>query len=224
MIKLVIFDLDDTLISEKEYIKSGYTAVSTYIEKKYKIDSKETYDKLYKYFVNKIDKTFNRLLTEYKIKYTENDIIDLVNIYRNHVPSINFYDDVIATLKLLKEKNIFTGIISDGYYSTQSNKLNALNAYELFDKVILTDELGKEYWKPDPKAFEIMKQEFNIHYDEMVYVADNPKKDFLIKKYYPIRTIRIIRDDSIYKDEEYIEDIKEDFNIKRLDEVLYFLD
>lgn len=224
MIKLVIFDLDDTLISEKEYIKSGYTAVSTYIDEKYKIDSKETYDKLYKYFVNKSDKTFNRLLTEYKIKYTENDIIDLVNIYRNHVPSINFYDDVIATLKMLKEKNIFTGIISDGYYSTQSNKLNALNAYELFDKVILTDELGKEYWKPDPKAFEIMKQEFNIHYDEMVYVADNPKKDFLIKKYYPIRTIRIIRDDSIYKDEEYIEDIKEDFNIKRLDEVLYFLD
>ena len=36
MIKAVVFDLDDTLISEKEYIKSGFKVISQKIAKEYK--------------------------------------------------------------------------------------------------------------------------------------------------------------------------------------------
>ena len=46
MCKAIIFDLDDTLISEKEYIKSGYKAVSKYIEEKYRLDKEKTYVQL----------------------------------------------------------------------------------------------------------------------------------------------------------------------------------
>ena len=38
MIKAVIFDLDDTLISEKEYIKSGFKVISENIQDRYNIN------------------------------------------------------------------------------------------------------------------------------------------------------------------------------------------
>ena len=45
MIKAVIFDLDDTLISESEYIKSGFESVSKEISNKYNLDYKDVVKK-----------------------------------------------------------------------------------------------------------------------------------------------------------------------------------
>ena len=186
MIKLVIFDLDDTLISEAEYVKSGYKVVSKFIEEKYKLNSEEVFEKLLIYFNDKIKNTFNKLLDDYQIIYTDDEIKELVNIYRNHKPNISFYKDVIPFVNQLKTKKIYTGIISDGYLNTQKNKIDALNANDLFDYIILTDELGKEFWKPNPKAFEMMIKKFNLKPEEIIYIGDNPKKDFYIKKFLAI--------------------------------------
>lgn len=224
MIKLIIFDLDDTLISEAEYVKSGYTFVSKYIENKFNINSNEVFKKLWTFFENKEKNTFNKLLNEFKIIYTKEDIIELVKLYRNHMPSINFFDDVIPFLNKLKQKNIKTGIISDGYKETQKKKLEVLDAYSKFDHIILTDELGKEFWKPNPKAFELVLDKFNIKPEEAIYIGDNPQKDFYIKKYMPIKTIKIERSNSIYLKHEYLENIKEDITINGLNDVLEYLD
>ena len=45
MKKAVIFDLDDTLISEDEYIRSGYRAVASHISKK--LCPEKTGDEIY---------------------------------------------------------------------------------------------------------------------------------------------------------------------------------
>ena len=223
MIKLVIFDLDDTLISEAEYVKSGYKVISKYIEEKFKINCSDTFEKLWSYFKNKEKDTFNKLLDEYQISYTKEDIVELVNVYRNHVPCIAFFDDVIPFLNELKSRNIHTGIISDGYLTTQKNKLEALEAYLKFDYIILTDELGREYWKPNPKAFEMIMEKFNLKPEEIIYVGDNPKKDFYIKNFLPITTVRIVRENAVYANEEYLEGIKEDFRINKLINILDFI-
>lgn len=41
LIKAIVFDLDDTLISEHEYIKSGYKHISQTLSKKINIDEKK---------------------------------------------------------------------------------------------------------------------------------------------------------------------------------------
>lgn len=220
MIKLVIFDLDDTLISEAEYVKSGYKVVSKYLEDKFILNSSDVFNKLWSYFQNKEKNTFNKLLEECNISYTQEDILSLVNVYRNHKPNIDFFDDVEPFLYELKEKNIHTGIISDGYYNGQKAKLEALNAYNKFDYIILTDELGKEFWKPNPKAFEMMMEKFNVKPEEVIYIGDNPKKDFAIKKIMPITTVRMKRNNSIYDNEDYLDDIKEDVLVNNLNELL----
>ena len=130
---------------------------------------------------------------------------------------------MIPALKVLKEKNIKLGIITDGYIETQNNKLKVLKAEKYFDSIIITEELGREYWKPHPKPFEMIRHEFDIQFDEMVYVGDNPKKDFYIRKVYPIHTIRILREDSVYGDEEYKEDIREEERILKLDDVIEYV-
>ena len=221
MIKVVIFDLDDTLISEKQYIESGYKVVAKKVKEDYRLDNLEydIYTTMLNMFTNNSKNVFNRLLDYYKLNYSDEYIKELVDAYRNHIPNITFFYDVIPFIKELKDRNIKTGIISDGYINTQKNKLNVLKAKEIFDKIILTDELGKEYWKPCPKAFEIMKDYFNVEYEEMMYIGDNPKKDFYIRNYHPITTVRIYRGNSVYANVEYLENIKEDYKISNLNEI-----
>ncbi len=216
MIKLVIFDLDDTLISEFEYIKSGYRAVVRELFKKYNLLENETYDRLMSLFSEDSKNVFNRLLDEYGISYEKADILKLLKVYREHMPEISFFDDVIPTVTMLKKQGIKLGIITDGYAVTQTNKLKAVGADKYFDEIIITDLLGKEFWKPHPKSFEIMKEKFKVDWDEMVYVGDNPEKDFYISKTYPIKTVRILRDNSVYKGHEYREGIKESIKIDKL--------
>ena len=62
MVKAVIFDLDDTLISERQYIESGYRHISKVLSKK--LNKNE--DELYQLLLNLLDESpknvFNRLL------------------------------------------------------------------------------------------------------------------------------------------------------------------
>ena len=197
MIKAIVFDLDDTLISEYDYIKSGFKHIANLISTDYKLEASKIYEKILELFYETPKNVFDRVLEYYNIPYKNEDILSFVKLYREHKPSIKYYDDVVSFIKQLKEKKLKIGIITDGYIETQRAKLNVLKAYDLFDNIIITEELGREYWKPHPKAYEMMKETFGIEYDEMMYIGDNPEKDFYIGHIYPVKTVRIIRENSI---------------------------
>lgn len=223
MIKAVIFDLDDTLISERKYIISGYRHVAKLLSDKVGIDKQLIFDILMELFQSSPKKVFNRLFNKLQMPYVEEDILNLVEAYRNHMPDIQFYDDVLPYLELLKVKGIKTGIITDGYISTQRNKLKVLNTDKYFDHIIVTEELGREYWKPHPKSFEMMNKILKVEFNEMIYVGDNPEKDFYISSVYPIKTVRICRE-SIYKYRSYFENIKESLTIHSLMDIISMFD
>lgn len=218
--KAIIFDLDDTLISENQYIKSGYQHISKILSGILDKDEIELYELLIKLLSESSQNVFNRLLDNIEFKYTKNTILYLVQEYRNHLPNIEFFHDVLPCLDILKNKEIKTGIITDGYSNAQQQKIKAVGASDYFDKIIVTDELGREFWKPHPKAFEIMKYALNVEYDEMIYVGDNPKKDFYISSIYPIKTIRIKRENGVYATSEYFQGVKENITISSLKEII----
>lgn len=221
MIKAVIFDLDDTLISEREYVISGYRHIADMLSVKVGVDKQAIFDMLMGFFQISPKNVFNRLLDKMELPYTKGDIMELVDAYRNHEPDITFYDDVIPCLERLKEKGIKTGIITDGYISTQRNKLKVLNIDRYFNHIILTEELGREYWKPNSQAFKNMRNSLKTAFDEMIYVGDNPEKDFYIGSIYPIKTVRIGREHNEYElihtDKEYLNGIKEEYRITSLE-------
>jgi putative hydrolase of the HAD superfamily len=220
MVKAVIFDLDDTLILEDNYIRSGYHALEAVLRKKYGLTEPDIAGQLYALYEENSRNVFNRFLDSRGISYTREDIMALVEAYRNHLPDIALEEDAAQLLEALHEKNIHTGIITDGYLSTQKNKVQVLGLDKAVDKIIYTEELGREYWKPHIKAFSLMKEYFQADYADMVYVGDNPEKDFRVKTQAPLTTIRIIRDRSVYKDAPYLDGVKEDIRVRDLREIL----
>lgn len=215
MVKAVIFDLDDTLISEKQYIESGYQHISKVLGNRYGTSEQEIFQLLINLFNESPKKVFNRTLDKLGMCYSQNDIEELVDEYRNHLPTIKFFDDVLPCLKKLKKKGIKTGIITDGYANAQRQKLRAVKATDYFDEIIITDELGREFWKPHPKAFEIIRDKLKIKIQDMIYVGDNPQKDFYISSIHPVDTVRIYRD-GVYRYKDYLNNIREKHSIHTL--------
>ncbi|MBU1145202.1 MAG: HAD-IA family hydrolase, partial [Firmicutes bacterium] len=119
----------------------------------------------------------------------------------------------------LKTNNVKLGIITDGYKETQKQKIDSLCLKDIIDEIVITDELGKQYWKPHKLPFEVIVKKMSIDFDEMIYVGDNPTKDFYIGSIYPIRTVRILRE-GYYLDKEYFKGIKENYRITTLSELL----
>ena len=218
MIKAIIFDLDDTLISEKDYVVSGFKTVSIYISKKVKkLTSKQIFESLQNLHNINPNKVFNRMIDDLNLS-SEIDVKELIDVYRSHKPVISLFKDALPVINKLKDKNYKLGIITDGYLITQTKKLESLNINNLFDEIIMTDELGKEYWKPSVIPFELMSKKLNVDYSEMIYIGDNPRKDFYISAVHPITTVRINRE-GYYKDSNYFQDVKENFLINKLEEI-----
>lgn len=223
MVKAIVFDLDDTLISEKEYIKSGYHHIAGIIEDRFAIDKNQVFDDLMSLFESNPQNIFNRLYDKYQIEYSKEMILELVKEYRGRYPDIQFYNDVLPCLTELKRLGIQVGIITDGYAIAQRQKLKAVQADKYFDEIIVTDELGRDFWKPHPKAFELIVEILEVDFNEMIYVGDNPEKDFHIRSIYPIKTVRIMRQDLVHSSKPYYQSIEEDLRIKSLEEIKSYL-
>ena len=222
-VEVVLFDLDDTLYLEEDYVKSGMKQISKIISSKYNYFVNEVYSELMRLYSSRNDNVFNRFFDAHDITYSEKEIQELVKAYREHNPDISFCNDTILILKYLKSRRIKTGIITDGFSVAQHKKLDSLNCSGYFDKIIVTDDLGEGFWKPNPKAFKIMREHFKCDYHKMMYLGDNPKKDFYISTILPIKTVRINRN-GVYKNEKYLENIKENYMIYSFTELIELLE
>jgi len=229
-LKAVIFDIDDTLISEYDFVLSGYKKVCEKLckEPDIPLSYEELYDTLLDIsrggFLFVYDRLFDRLGIDRDLPENRERIKDLIRIYQTHDPDIRLYDDVDETLTELKKRGCRLGIVSDGDPARQRKKLKVCDAEKYFDCVIITDELGgEEFRKPDPRSFEKLEKELKTDLKDMIYVGDNPSKDFYLKKVLPIKTARIIRPRGIYTDREYREGIKEDYRLETLKDILSYV-
>lgn len=191
IIKGVIFDLDDTLYSEKEYVRSGYKAVSDYLGGGYE-------KRLWQFF--EADKpAIDELLKELGREAEKQSVLDT---YRNHKPDIHFYPGVTEMLIQLRNNGYKLGIITDGRPEGQKNKIVALGLEELVDDIIITDELGGvQFRKPCDIAFRIMTTRWRINPLDIVYVGDNAEKDFQAPQQLGMKSVWFRNMDGLYKAE-----------------------
>ena len=185
-IQAVIFDLDDTLYSEKSYVRSGFKKIEEFFEK----PSME--DELWNVFI-KGGKPIDEILKlEGLLDFKEKSL----EIYRFQVPDIKLYYGVPELIKRIqKEKRV--GIITDGRPEGQYAKIRALGLN--VDELIITDELGGiEFRKPNEMAFRLMKMKMDVPYEKMVYIGDNIKKDFIAPKKLGMRSIWFKNPDGLY--------------------------
>lgn len=188
----VIFDLDDTLYSEKEYVRSGYKKISELFPE---VDDAE--NKLWKLFESG-SVAIDEFLKKENL-YTEEVKQKCLYIYRYQSPEIHLYEGVFQMLQEFKGQGIKIGIITDGRPEGQHAKIAALDLEKLVDYIIVTDELGgTEFRKPNSLAFEKMKTTLNVDYPKMCYVGDNIKKDFIAPQRLGMKSIWFKNKDGLY--------------------------
>lgn len=188
----VIFDLDDTLYPEMEYVRSGYHAVAGLFP-----ELTDMENRLWMMFCRNapaIDET----LKSYHI-LTDDNRRRCLRAYRWQKPDIHLYDGVYPMLVRLREKNLHLGLITDGRPEGQRAKIAALKIEPLFDEIIITDELGGiEFRKPNEKAFVLMCRRLGVQYSRAAYVGDNMNKDFIAPGKLGMKSMMVNNPDGIY--------------------------
>jgi putative hydrolase of the HAD superfamily len=198
--KAVVFDLDDTLYPEREYVLSGFRAVAAWSEAKLAIPAEAGFAQLQSLFERGVrGDTFNQWLAANK-KLDGATVRQLVEVYRDHQPAISPFPAVAAVLEALKKRALL-GLLSDGYLATQQRKLAALNLAHFFDAVVFSDEWGREAWKPSAIPFEMVLERLGgVPPQSAVYVADNPLKDFLGARRTGLATLQVRLQGGLYAD------------------------
>lgn len=180
---IVVFDLDDTLYKEIEYLKSAYREIAKQISKSVSCNKEAIYSDLWQFYTGNLN-AFDLVLKKYKPDLA---IEDLLITYRNHFPNLLLSESTKTVLDFLKEKQIQLGLITDGRSIQQRNKLKALGIESYFSEIVISEEFGSE--KPDLRNFKHFENHFgNAQY---YYIGDNIKKDFVAPNALGWVTIRL---------------------------------
>lgn len=166
----IVFDLDDTLYKEIDFVKSAYNYINSYINLRFNLDLSNSIKKCLDGEFNFFDLINSKLHPDQSFpieKYLE--------LYRFHYPEIGLSDYTTVFLDRISSHNIDFSIITDGRSISQRNKIKALGLYDLVKNIIISEETGFE--KPHLNNFKLLER---IYTDKkLVYIADNTSKDFL---------------------------------------------
>lgn len=188
--RALIFDLDDTLYPERDFVASGFRAAGEWIASRFGLAAEQTAADLMALHDNGArGDTFDRWLEGHGLAVGGN-LGGLVEAYRRHVPAIRPYDAVPGLLERLRGRYRL-GLISDGLAEVQKRKLDALGLAASFEAVVFSDLYGREFWKPSIKPFEVALEKLECPAVEAVYIADNPLKDFLGARRLGMAAIRV---------------------------------
>jgi putative hydrolase of the HAD superfamily len=197
MIETVIFDLDDTLFSERQFALSGYRAVHEWQMprlglKDFFAVAEEIYNS------SNRDRLFNRALEKLEVKDGEKIAGEMTTVFREHIPTLDLHEDAKWALDYLKARGKRMGVISDGYITPQQNKVDVLGLGAYFEKIIYCESFGREFWRPHPLPFQKAMEYFGGAPETFVYVADCPLRDFIAPKKLGWHTIQIERPVGLY--------------------------
>ena len=196
-LEAVVFDLDDTLFAERQYVLSGFRAVAKWLDEEHGVPGGPAFSELRDLFEGGVRlTTFDEWLDGRGLSH-EVETRELVEVYRNHVPSISPAPGVEALLESLGPRFLL-GVVSDGYAQVQRGKFAALHLEHHFQAVVFSDDLGRAYWKPSPRPFEVVTERLGIAAANCVYVADNPTKDFIGARSIGMKTVRLRRPEGVY--------------------------
>ena len=214
----VIFDLDDTLYPERAYTFSGYRAVAAAFAQRLHapFDLGQRMGELFD--TPDRGRVFNVIAEQLQLPDADKLVAEMVEAFRTHQPNISLFPDAAAALDRLRGKYSL-GVISDGYLAPQQAKVNALGLPDRLDEIIITDQWGREFWKPHPRAFEEMAARLELAPRACAYVADNQAKDFIAPNALGWRTVFIKRPDAVYHDVIAPQDGKPGVMITSLDEL-----
>lgn len=183
----VVFDLDDTLYPERDYVLGGFRSAAAWMEEQVGLPREEGFAALSKLFTEGVrGRIFDEWLQAADLPLDW--VPSLVSIYRDHRPELRPFDGVVELLRSLKNR-CSIGLVSDGHLAVQRRKFAALRLDEFFQAVVFSDEWGADAWKPSEVPFREVLGRLGVASGAAVYVGDNPTKDFFGARAHGMATI-----------------------------------
>lgn len=188
--KVILFDLDDTLISFDGVSSQAWRESCINLIERFSlsIDSdtliKYIQDAREGYWSNPERHKFGRsnlLSARRKIAalameklniYNEaisNELADLYSVKREKM--IHLFPNTISTLIKLKQKEIRLGMITNGTCESQRRKIKRFDLAKYFDQILIEGEVG--CGKPDFRIYKSALSYFNVFPEETWMVGDN---------------------------------------------------
>ncbi|MBU2532977.1 MAG: HAD family hydrolase, partial [Alphaproteobacteria bacterium] len=142
-------------------------------------------------------KIFDHALVELGLDPDRSLVAELVEAYRSHAPSIKLQPDSARYFE--RHAGQVFAVITDGPVATQRSKIDALGLAPVLGHIVCSDQWGIGYRKPHPRPYLSVEAWSGVAPGALVYVADNPIKDFKTPKARGWLTVQIARPDRVHK-------------------------
>lgn len=186
---ILIFDLDETLYSEESFIQSGFNDVAKFLSNKFSFDYKIIYVELINILSEHGRGEVFDIFLKRKNIFSKKLLNQCVSKYRLHDPKIKLYPEA---LKFLKKSDFPLYLVTDGNKVVQTRKIDALNIRKYFKKIFITHNYGVNFAKPSLHCFELIKNLESCEWSKLMYIGDNPAKDFINLNKVGANTVRLL--------------------------------
>lgn len=208
-IKLIVFDLDGTLVSSHKTIYEATIHTLNYIKINVEIPEKKFYEM--------IGLHFEDIFNEFGFKV--NDFEEFINIYKSiYFDFINYshlYEGVEKTLSLLKEKNFLISLLTTKGQDQAEKLISHFKINEYFD-LIMGRRNGIKH-KPSPEPLIKICDELNINVNETIIVGDT-ELDIECGKNAGAKTCAVTYG---YRTKNYLLELSPDYVIDKFEEIKF---
>jgi putative hydrolase of the HAD superfamily len=191
----LVFDLDDTLYLERDFVRSGFEAAGAWLYTKMRVSGFAALAWT-AFESGKRGTIFDCVLSDLHIAPDPGLLSALVQIYRHHTPALSLLPDARDCIDFYRVRASLC-MITDGLHTTQLAKCRSLGVIDSFDPLIVNGT--PETAKPDAASFLAVASRHRSSGTTFVYVGDNPNKDFEAPLALGWRTVRVRRAGSLHE-------------------------
>jgi putative hydrolase of the HAD superfamily len=187
---VIVFDMDDTLYEEESFARSGFAAVASLLKERYGVPQQPLFAEMVEIQTQHGRGQVFDLLLERHGWLNRRLVRDCLSCYRTHRPTIVLNKPAQRCLDRLSKHPLY--VVTDGNKVAQAAKVNALGLDNIVKKVFITHRYGRAHSKPSPYCFLKIQEREGVSASKVVYIGDNPSKDFVGIMPLGFRTIRVL--------------------------------
>jgi FMN phosphatase YigB (HAD superfamily) len=181
MIKVIAFDLWNTLATTKDKSSFGNSVKKIFDVKKTISEIRDIFEETIqtKFWETEYDanKEFCRNL---EIAPTEKNVFKMIALREKRKKDVKLFDETIPLLKKIKEKGYKIGLVSNTSLADYDKVVNKLKVLKYIDYPVFSFQVGVV--KPDSIIYLELQRKAMVYNNEILMVGDNYEHDVLAPK------------------------------------------
>ncbi len=168
-----IFELDDVLYPEKDYLYQVYYLFASLLEYTEFIDAKKATDLMVStYLTEGEENVFDRLKDKFNIHEKHRNNLEHLMITAKLPLKLLLYQNMLALLQeiVIDRKKIF--IVTNGNPQQQLNKIKQTEWHGL-EQYLVAYFADETFAKPEPDAIHLLLKEHNLHRRDLVMIENS---------------------------------------------------